>query len=482
MGLSFFLIPLVVGTLDRELYGVWSFLNGLAAYSNLIYLGLGAAFMKYFSEAKGREDEQTLTRLLGVACTLYAFLGLVCLAVSVGLSPFVPRMFATPLPPETAWAAQLTTVFLGLRLMFFFVASAFSALLAAHGRMDLLASVSTVGACLRTGAAALAMGLPNPLVALATVVALEAVYQVLALWALSRVIAPSVRVQPAWPTGLELRGLYGFGFQAFFVQLAVVLIGYTDTALIGVFIGAGAVTVYSLPLQLVEYSRVLVNGVTMALLPELSASRARGDTVRLKDVYLRAARICASLAVFINVHIVLLGPAFLGIWVGPGFEQDSKLILVFLSVSAVAGALSTQVLAPFYQAFDLLKVLVKIILAEALVNVVLSVWLSQRLGLWGVALATAIPATLITLIWAPRYILGSVGVRPREFVRNIVFPAVALGVATIAVQLFSAQWIGAGSYVVLAVRVGLSCIVALPIVVAVFPRAEWEPLVVRFIR
>lgn len=477
IGLSFLLIPLVVRTLDKELYGVWSFLNGLAAYSNLIYLGLGASFMKYFSEARGRADVGTLTRLLGVAFTLYAGLGTLCFLAGVIVSPFVPSLFATALSPAAAWAAKITAVLLGVRVLLFFIASAFSALLAAHGRMDLIALISLVGACLRTAAGVGAMHLSQPLVAMAGVVVAEAVYQLAALVVLCRVVAPSVRPTPAWPTWKELKGLYGFGFQAFFVQLAVVLIGYTDTALIGLILGASSVTLYSLPLQLVEYSRVLVNGVTLALLPELASSRARGDLTRLREVYIRAGRICAVLAVFINIHIVLFGEAFLGLWVGASFANGATSILIFLCISAIASALSTQVLAPFYQAFDVLKVLVWLILAEAASNVILSVLLSQTVGLVGVAMATAIPACVITMIFVPRYMVPKLGLGLRDFAQAIVRPALLVAVATMATQWGLSAFCAMDSYWMLSLRVACSAAVAAVVVVAEFPREDWAPFV-----
>lgn len=482
VALSFVLIPVIVRTLDKELYGVWSFLNGLGAYSNLIYMGLGAAFLKYFSEARGRDDHASLTRLLGVACTLYLGLGSICLLVSLAISPWVPHLFARPLSPQANWAAEITTVLIGLRILLFFVASAFSALLAAHGRMDLVSVTSTVGACLRTAAAALAMRLPNPLVALAIVSLMEAVWQLGTMALLGRLVAPAVRIAPARPTSTELRGLYGFGFQAFFVQLAVVLIGYTDTALIGVFLGAASITPYALPLQLVEYSRILVNGVTLSLLPELSAAKARGDSARLKEVYLRAGRVCAALAAFINVHLVILGPGFLGLWIGPSFLEGSRTILLFLAMSATASALSNQLLGPFFQALDVLKVLVVITLAEAGLNVLLSIWLSQTIGLSGVALATALPACLVTLLLAPRYILPLLGVTLRDFLRSVLAPAFALGAASVGLQALLSLRLGFDSYAILVARVVCSSLLAVPIVLATFPKEEWRPLVARWVR
>ena len=47
---ALFITPIVIKALNKDLYGVWSFLNGLLAYSSLLYVGLGAAFIKYLSQ------------------------------------------------------------------------------------------------------------------------------------------------------------------------------------------------------------------------------------------------------------------------------------------------------------------------------------------------------------------------------------------------------------------------------------------------
>jgi hypothetical protein len=223
----------------------------------------------------------------------------------------------------------------------------------------------------------------------------------------------SVRMGAVRPTREELRGLYGFGAQAFVVQTALLIIGYTDTALIGVLLGAASVTLYTLPLQLVEQSRVLVNGITQSLLPELAAYRARGEFDKLKSLFLAASRTCAALSVLINVHLVILGPAFLAIWVGPVVAAESPRILLFLGTTATASALSTQVMNPFYQALDLLKLLV-LVVSPGRRQLALSVWFAGRFGVWGVALATAIPAVAITMVFAP-LLLPRVGVTVGEF-------------------------------------------------------------------
>jgi O-antigen/teichoic acid export membrane protein len=179
------------------------------------------------------------------------------------------------------------------------------------------------------------------------------------------------------------------------------------------------------------------------------------------------------------VHLVILGPAFLAIWVGPTFTEQAFQILLFLALAATAGAISTQVLIPFYQALDVVRVLMLIVVAEALTNIVLSIWLAQAIGLWGVALATAIPALAITLLLGPKYMLPRVGVSTGEFLRVVVVPALALAAVCVITQLLVARWLGESSYLVLAARVACSAAAAAPVVALTFPRDEWLPTVAR---
>ena len=477
--IALILTPLVVATLDKELYGIFAFLNSLIIYSNLLYLGLGASFMREFSEAVGRDDTDTQARLLAVALSVYTGIGLVCVVGALAASPFIPLMFATPLTPASAHAASTTMALLGGRLLFAFPGSAFTALIAAHGRWDLVTGVSLIGGVVRTVAIVWALTLPRPLIGLAVVVVAEAMLMLPVFAWTCRLVAPHVKARFAMPTRAELRSLYGFGFQAFFVQIALLVIAYTDTALIGMMLGPAAVTLYVLPLQLVEYSRVLVTGITQSLLPEISALKARGNFAQLKVVYLRAARTCAALSVFINVHLVLLGPAFLVLWVGPSFTEQAFHILLFLGIAATLAAVSTQVLIPFYQALDLLKILVGILLTEAVLNIALSLWLATTLGVWGVALATALPALAVTMVLAPKCMLPRLNVRLGEFFREVVVPAAALAAAAVATQEVLSLWIGQGSYAVMTLRVACSTAAAVPVVAITFPRHEWLPLVAR---
>ena len=64
---SLLITPTVVHALDREAYGIWSFLNAFVAYSNLFYLGLGAALLRFGAEHYAARNRSALNRLVSVS-------------------------------------------------------------------------------------------------------------------------------------------------------------------------------------------------------------------------------------------------------------------------------------------------------------------------------------------------------------------------------------------------------------------------------
>ncbi|MGH9174893.1 MAG: lipopolysaccharide biosynthesis protein, partial [Vicinamibacterales bacterium] len=382
---ALFITPIVIRALDKDLYGVWSFLNGLLAYSSLFYLGLGSAFIKYLSQFRAAGDRTAVNRLASVVFVIYTTIGVVSLMLCLALAPQVPGLFAEPLDPSATRQTVTALMLLGSRLLFMFVATVFSGVLIAEERITAAARVNIAATIARFIAVPLLLGHGPPLVTLAMIMSVSAAVETCALTVSALRFVPSLRIVPAVPRASELRMLYGFGFKSFFILLSAWLVNYTDTTIIGLRLGAASVAVYSIPLQLVAYGRVAAQGMVAALLPRLTAYETTGDRATLTAAYLRISRATNYVAALIALNLLTLGPAFMSLWVGDEFAQPSRVVLYLLTLAGYCYAVSTQTSVPFYQAMNSLRAPVVILLIEAIVNLGLSVWLSTRMGITGVA-------------------------------------------------------------------------------------------------
>ena len=467
--------PVIVRALDTELYGVWSFLNGLVVYSDLLYVGLGSALIKYVAQHRANADQNGINRLFSVVIGIYSVIGIAGCGVMVAISTIIPSLFAQPLSAEAAHAASSACVLLGLQLVFIFVGSAFSGLLSGYDRFDvvnfvgigtLLLRFIAIPVLVRTG--------DDPLFRLAALTAVVAAIQAATLAVVAYRIVPQLSVGLARWRIDELRMLYGFGVPSFLITVAARIISFSDTTIIGLMLGASAVAIYTLPVQLMEYARGPVGGFTRVLLPRLTTLTTRGDLDSFRMAYLSATRIATFLTGWLVAIVLAIGPSFLNRWVGEEFGTPVQWVLVFLAVAAFAQVVSTHAPIGFYQAMHLVAFPAKVLLLEAVLNLGLSIWLAPRLGITGVALATALPAVFLSAVVLPPYLCRHLSLPIRTFVVAGVLPGAVMFVVTAAVLYLSGLVITVDSYPAIVLRTALSLPIALVIFLTTFPADEQQ--------
>jgi O-antigen/teichoic acid export membrane protein len=443
--------PVVVKALGQEQYGVWSFLNGLMGYSNVLYLGVGSALIKYIATSSASHDQAAINRLTSVAVTIFTALGILALLVFLGLSPFIPRVLAEGLPSETARAASITCALLGLQILCFFLTSGFMATLVGHDRFDLanLAQINTV--LVRLVFVGPVLAGDRPLVRLAGFMVLTSVMELAVVRTMAYRVNRSLHVAMTRPRVDELRILYGFGVPAFLITFSFRLISYTDTTVIGAVLGAASVGLYVLPLQLTEYTKLAVSGYSGVLMSRMAVLHAKGELAAIRHAYLLSLKVASLSASFLLANLMWLGVPFLNLWVGPGFGEPARWVIIWLGLATFLHVLGTLAALPFYQSMHILSLPAKVLVLEALLNLTLSIPMARRFGISGVALATLIPACLSFLL-LPRLLARPLSVSPAAWVRAAMAPAVALAIAVSASQGFLSVWIDPNSLVGLFLR------------------------------
>ena len=86
---------------------------------------------------------------------------------------------------------------------------------------------------------------------------------------------------------------------------------------------------------------MFVTGFAGVFLPKVAFMTAQGDMDSLRDAYLRSARIAYFLAGWLGGSLIMLGPLFLTLWVGPGFGGPVSYVLLFLVLAMFGQVLAT---------------------------------------------------------------------------------------------------------------------------------------------
>jgi O-antigen/teichoic acid export membrane protein len=169
----------------------------------------------------------------------------------------------------------------------------------------------------------------------------------------------------------------------FFVSgLDLVIVGhyrYQDTGFYAVANGAA------------NFMLALVSSVFGPLIPAISSIQSGTTPNRIGELCIKATRYCGLLLCLLGLPLVFGAYPLLSLWVGKRYAAQSALYLQVL----VIGNIVRQLVFPYILvvvATGKQHLATIAAIAEACVNIVLSIWLVQRIGAVGVAVGTLVGA------------------------------------------------------------------------------------------
>jgi O-antigen/teichoic acid export membrane protein len=224
----------------------------------------------------------------------------------------------------------------------------------------------------------------------------------------------------------RLREVTGFSVFMLLLDGAYKLNYSSDVLVIGAFIGAPAVALWSPAQRLTEVMLRLSNQLSEALFPIVVDCDASQSAQRLRMLFLQGTRLSLATVVPIAGGTALLAGPLLAAWIGRSFSAAATgttsvitQILALVVILRVGSSTASVVL----KGAGLHRQLTWLICATAIVNVVLSVALIPSLGLLGVAVGTLVPVGAVSMFGLIPTACRRVGVSLIELTREALWPA-----------------------------------------------------------
>jgi O-antigen/teichoic acid export membrane protein len=406
----FFLTPYLVHRLGASDYGLWVLVGSVVSYGSLLDLGIAPAVTKYVAQYVEQKQFDHLRDLVSTAVWLYAGLGLLAILASAALAPIFPHLFALPVEQHAMgrWLVLLSGIGLGLALP----AAITSAVLQGLHRFELANLISVIGLALFTATTIIAMALGWGLIGMVALnIPVTIITQLPALWLVHRA-APSLRLGLRRPRRQLIRTVFSFSSALVVTNLAGRVRTQTDEIVIGASLPLASVTPYAIARRLSGIPQILTYQFIKVLMPLASRLNAADERRQLQALYLTSARLTLALDVPLVCGLIVLGGAFLAIWVGPQYASAAPL----LTVLAIAGLID----ASMWPALSILqgmgrhRPIALFAVGSGVANLLLSIWLIRPLGVMGVALGTLIPTTIECFFFMMPYALRVNGISWRE--------------------------------------------------------------------
>jgi len=423
----FCLSPFLVHRLGDSAYGIWALLLSLTGYMGFADLGIRPAIVHFVARHDALGDHAALNRYVNSAFVTFAAGGALVLGLSAGGAAVLPRLF--DLPPGLAGEARLALLVAGCELAIALPLNAYSAVLIGRQRFDLTCRIDIATLALRT---ALIVGVLLGGFGLAGIAGANALANLLGVGRKARLafrVQPALRFAPGLADRAAAKALAGFGGFVVLYTLATQLIRETDAFVIGAGLSVASITYFAVAAGLLRYLRSFVWAVTRVVEPAAGAHDARGDAAAIRAMLVATSRTLLFCTVPALVYLLVAGRPFLARWMGERFRDLSGPVLMILT----AGALAPLAMRPFVSVLigtNRVRPLALVAVAEGACNLALSIALLRPLGIAGVALGTAVPATLMHLFVVPRLAGRALAVDWRSLFRQAWLAPLAAGAAT----------------------------------------------------
>jgi O-antigen/teichoic acid export membrane protein len=395
---SISLMPFIVRTLGDETYGLWSLVATVAGYYGLLDLGLSSAVSRHMASSLGDGNQEQCNRVFNTALGLFSLIGMGLVFLGIVTAVIAPLFFQNKSDSIVFTKVMLILTF---NLALSFPIRVYIGALESHLRFDITATLALLSLGLRTGLVVSTLLLGFGIVGVAWATFLSGVPSAfLYTYFLHREL-PFLRPSRKYWRRDTARLLLSYGVFSAITAVADTVRFEIDAVVVAVYLGLAAVTHYRIATTLVQS----FTGVMLALVGVFSAVFSRlegaGDYDGIKNIFFFATKLSMCVSSFVGFGLIFWGKAFIKCWVGEEY-LDAYPCLAILAVGFTISHWQASSVRLFY-GLSRHKIYALFTWAEAIGNLVLSLSLVRKYGMFGVAFGTFLPMALTKLFVQPFY-------------------------------------------------------------------------------
>jgi O-antigen/teichoic acid export membrane protein len=376
--------PVLLRHLGVAQYGVWTVAGAAVSVGGVIASGFGDANIQYVASQRGRGDAVGLARavrsLMGINLTLGLALGLLCWLLAQRAAAQVTAQ--TPALREAClWSLRIACVLLVLRALE-------SVCISTQRAFERYGAAVRISIVVRLVALASAAGLSCCHLGVAAILLATAFCTLAGLLLQLERLRRLLGTQSLWPAFDRdaMRVLLSFGLFSWLQAVAGVVFSQVDRLMLGVSLGAAAVTSYALCAQMAQP----VFGFSAAglhfLFPYLANRRAAQSDASLLEPVLAALACNVLFVAAATVALLLFAEPILDAWVGGATAQSAAPVLTLIVYSSAL--LGLNVTATYaLLSMGCVRTVTAFHLLGGVLMLALILYLTPRLGIRSFALA-----------------------------------------------------------------------------------------------
>lgn len=387
--------PYILKYVGASSYGVYKSISSLSASLAVMDLGLGATMTRYMAKYNATGDKQSASNYVAMSFMQFAIIASFIALLGVGVFFMIPQMYSAAFSEAEMELARILLLLLVLNLILRLfenllsgIATGYEQFLAANGikLFSIIAKFTLILVLLPI--------VQNVLLIVILESALAITCVIILLW----FVIAKIHVVPKlvkWDRSVFTESTL-YATLMFLQSITIQFNGNVDNVLIGSYLGASTVTVYSMALVIYGMYEHLSGSVATIMLPNMTRRVVAGQNPReLQECVEKAGRFQFILLGAALGGFVVLGKEFYTLWLGEGYKDCYWLTLIL--IVPVTIPMIQNVALSILRAQNKMLYRTITLLISCVVNIAVTIVGIKTLGYWGAALGTA-SATLSNIV------------------------------------------------------------------------------------
>lgn len=420
-------LPIFTRGLGAAGYGVLGVCAVITGVGSIFDLGVGRALAKFVAEEHGRQG-RGVQSYLGVGVTLAIVMGTASALVLALATPFLVNHFFH-VPRSLVLPARIGIWLTAAALPGVLFRMVIEGLLVGYQRIAFVNVVNVTGNMLKASLGITAVLAGYSVAVVVAVNVLTSYAQILGLMYYSQTHLPerpSMRIMWSPPTAQKL---LRFGIASTVCVLMGYILLYLDRFVIGAFLPFVWVGYYTGAFDITSKQWNVSNSIAHAFFPVFSASSAT-DKSSMTKAYINSSRAVVTATTGLAILLMIFAHEILGYWTTSEFALHASDVMIILTVGILAICYLSVPYTMIFASAERPEIYLIIYGLGAVLHVIASLLLVQRMGIEGVALAFSgahVIVLMVSLRWIQRNL---VPVPLSSLLRSCVLPSwyVAAGV------------------------------------------------------
>ena len=432
--ISFIYTPFMLRILGQTEYGIYNLSNSIISYLNLLSLGFGASYIRFYSRYKKDEDTVGIKKLNGLFLIVFMIMGGIALVCGLVFSANVSIFFNDSYSAEDLRIARVLMFFMSINLALAFPNSVFTSYVTSQEKFVFQKSlnvIKTVVSPLLT-LPLLLMGYASIGMVVVTTIVSVLVDSLNVFFCLTKL---KMQFDFRKPDMSLLKEIASFSSFIALNQIVDQINWATDKVVLGKFCTSIAVAVYAIGSQINSYYLSFSTALSSVFVPQVNRIVASGEQEKTKDKYLtelftKVGRVQFTVLMLILTGFIFFGKFFILKWAGEGYENAYYVALFLIAPATVP--LIQNIGIEIQRAKNMHQFRSYIYLGMALLNIVISIFLARRWGEIGAAFGTTISLVIANGIIMNWFYHKKIGINIIYFWRQIgkfipalIFPIIA---------------------------------------------------------